>query len=149
MKMAKCCPQKLYHCKDMCLECYAKSGHQRRMRDPSFRAANKARAKKWYADNPEKARLLDANKHLKRSFGITLNDYEILLAGQNGVCALCKNPESVKSKRKVQRLAVDHCHKTQRIRGLLCFKCNTSIAILEKDSQLLDLIKVYLGGPNV
>ena len=50
--------------------------------------------------------------------GLTLDDYERLLADQGGVCAICKRPP------KKRRLHVDHDHATGKVRGLLCFTCN-------------------------
>lgn len=54
--------------------------------------------------------------HLKTRYGITPEDFERMLANQNGSCALCPaSPE---------RLRVDHCHATGKVRGLLCHQCN-------------------------
>jgi len=50
--------------------------------------------------------------------GLTLDDYERLLATQGGVCAICERPP------KKRRLHVDHDHATGKVRGLLCFTCN-------------------------
>lgn len=50
-----------------------------------------------------------------------------MVEAQDGMCALCGKPESVKRNGRVVRLAVDHCHETGRVRGLLCFGCNVSI----------------------
>ena len=54
---------------------------------------------------------------LKR-YGLTPQDYMKRLKAQGGVCAICGNPP------KTQRLSVDHDHKSKRVRGLLCFRCN-------------------------
>jgi hypothetical protein len=66
---------------------------------------------------------------LLRHFGITLANYNELLAKQHGVCAICGNPESIIDNRtkKPRQLAVDHCHKTHKVRGLLCMGCNQGI----------------------
>ena len=61
-------------------------------------------------------------------FCATFEEYAILLEAQNGVCGICKTPEGPK-----RRFAVDHCHKTDRVRGLLCFACNTGIGKFEDD----------------
>src|ERR1700730_4434188 len=65
----------------------------------------------------------------KRRYGITFEQYEDMFAEQGGVCAACGKPEkkfSNKSK-QITRLHVDHCHKTGRVRGLLCNDCNTAL----------------------
>ena len=72
----------------------------------------------------------------RRDFGITLQDYNSLLEDQKYVCKICKCPETARTLRKdrhVKYLAVDHCHSTGKIRGLLCQRCN-SILGLSKDS---------------
>jgi hypothetical protein len=51
-------------------------------------------------------------------YGITVAEYEQMLAHQGGVCYLCSNPP------KTKRLSVDHDHKTGAVRGLLCYRCN-------------------------
>lgn len=61
--------------------------------------------------------------------GITLEQYQEMLEKQNGVCAICFLPETRKDGRTqvTGRLAIDHCHKTNKVRGLLCHDCNTGI----------------------
>ena len=76
--------------------------------------------------------------HLKRDYGLTKEGYLEMLKSQNGVCAICCNPE------KKKRLAVDHCHNTGKIRGLLCARCNTSIGRFNDDVELLQKAIDYL-----
>lgn len=78
--------------------------------------------------------------HLKLNFGITSEDYQALLEKQNFSCALCKK-HSLEFK---QRLAVDHCHETGKIRGLLCFKCNTALGKFNDDPEMLKEAIKYL-----
>lgn len=58
---------------------------------------------------------------LQRKYGISSAQYQELLRKQNGVCAICK------CQQRYQALAVDHCHKTLRVRGLLCVNCNRGL----------------------
>lgn len=58
---------------------------------------------------------------IKHHYGLTPVEYYKILADQNGLCAICKTPANEDNK----RLAVDHCHTTGKVRGLLCFHCNT------------------------
>ncbi len=62
------------------------------------------------------------NSHLKEAYGITIHDYDRILASQGGVCAICKGGTSKR------HFAVDHNHKNGQIRGLLCARCNTGLA---------------------
>lgn len=103
--------------------------------------------RRWRKENPEKAKEkdrrrrlanpnLDREKDLKRHFGITLQQYDEMFLAQDGVCAICKHPESVrynKNSDKIKRLAVDHCHETGKIRGLLCTRCNPAVGYMQND----------------
>jgi len=79
-------------------------------------------------------------------FNLTLDQYDDILLKQNSVCAICKNPETAKRKNsnEVKYLAVDHCHKTGKIRGLLCSLCNTGIGKLKDDIKILENAIEYL-----
>ena len=69
------------------------------------------------------------NSNFKKRNKISPEEYEELLDGQNGLCAICNKPETKIDYRKstVMRLSVDHCHESNKIRGLLCSKCNISL----------------------
>lgn len=74
-------------------------------------------------------------------------DYFLLLSGQNEVCAICKQPEKSKarsSNKFPRRLAVDHCHKTNKLRGLLCTKCNFCLGMVNDDIDILKSAVEYL-----
>lgn len=93
--------------------------------------------------NPDK----DRKYNLKRRYGLTLDQYHKLLDDQNGVCAICLRSEN-------RYLAVDHCHETGEIRGLLCTHCNLSTLghPLEKLQRAVEyLTKTHTGIfiPNV
>lgn len=102
----------------------------------------KAKNARYYRDNAEKIKAdvkarADADPEavrdrlLRKKYKITVEEYERMLVAQNGVCAIC---EKQPSKR---RLHVDHCHKTGRVRGLLCSNCNTAIGKLNDDPALM------------
>lgn len=67
--------------------------------------------------------------------GITIERYNELLVQQNHVCAICFQSESRKDPRTKMtlRLAIDHCHKTNKVRGLLCHNCNSSLGKMNDD----------------
>jgi len=71
------------------------------------------------------------NKIYFQKYGITLDNYNIMLEEQNFCCKICKRNES----EFIKKLAVDHCHNTGKVRGLLCNDCNLGIAYL-KDSTI-------------
>lgn len=82
---------------------------------------------------------------LKRAFGLSLEDYQQMLDRQGGVCAICKQPETTKSNTGGDKnLSVDHCHKTGKIRGLLCHHCNTGIGKFNDNVDLLEAAIKYI-----
>lgn len=87
------------------------------------------------------AKAAQRNRDLKRKYGLTLEEYEARLAAQGGVCALCGGPCS-----SGQQLAVDHCHTTNRVRGLLCGSCNLGLGKFRDAPVLLRLAADYLEG---
>jgi hypothetical protein len=87
------------------------------------------------------------NTKLKQEFGITVEEYYQMLAQQNNRCAICRKEETAIDnwKKTIRNLAVDHCHNTNKIRGLLCTKCNTGIGLFNESSELLQLAIDYLS----
>ncbi len=72
-------------------------------------------------------------------YGLTVESYGSLLTNPDGVCAICKKPN-----RSGRKLAVDHDHATERVRGLLCGKCNVALGLMCDDAELLLLAVEYL-----
>lgn len=72
------------------------------------------------------------NEHLRKRHGITLGEYLAMYERQGGACAVCGKVETVFDKRTgdIKALAVDHCHSSGVIRGLLCQRCNHGIGML-------------------
>lgn len=86
------------------------------------------------------------NAELKKHFGITIEQYNELLKIQNFVCAICGEKEKVKHHvtGSIKSLAVDHCHETGKIRGLLCQRCNRVLGKVKDNVVILDKMKEYL-----
>ena len=108
--------------------------------------------KEWYKSNFSKIQLLGkekyrAEKQTKRlaynlkKYSITLDYYRQLEVQQKGFCAICGRLPL-----NGRRLDVDHCHKTGKVRGLLCSNCNRGIGYFKDDRDLLEKVKVYLKG---
>jgi hypothetical protein len=80
------------------------------------------------------------DRSLKRIYGISIEDYNLLFTNQDGSCAICKIHQS-----KLKRpLDVDHDHETGKVRGLLCSNCNTSLGLLKDSTELLSHAIKYL-----
>lgn len=91
---------------------------------------------------PEKGR----NNNLRKMYGITLEEYNLMLFQQGGVCAICKQPETVihSKTKQVQPLAVDHNHETGEVRELLCKACNMLVGYVDIDRERVKQALKYL-----
>lgn len=92
------------------------------------------------------------NKHMKRQYGITLFRYRKLYEEQQHCCIICKSPvdfDGSDLKKGEHRLptqpCIDHCHTTGRVRGILCFHCNTALGHVNDDPLILKRMIDYLG----
>ncbi len=92
-------------------------------------------------DKFKKARLRKAS--IKHKYNLTESEYLALYVKQNGSCAICG------SKSLGKTLSIDHCHKTDNIRGLLCNYCNTGLGMFK--DNIGNLIKAigYLNKRNL
>jgi len=91
--------------------------------------------REWRKRNPEKAKDAD----LKKNYGIGFDDYKVLLAEQQGACAVCRIAPGFIGTGNAGKgtLAVDHCHTTGTYRGLLCTNCNLGIGSFFENPDLL------------
>lgn len=71
-------------------------------------------------------------------YNLSLDEYNSTLKEQDGLCALCFGPPDD------ERLYVDHCHVTGRVRGLLCRRCNLTLGFARDDPELLRRMAIYV-----
>ena len=88
-----------------------------------------------------------ATRYLMRTYGITMDKYEEMLEKQNHKCGICEGEGFVMdaSKHKL-KLVVDHCHKTGKIRGLLCHNCNRGLGLFKGKLDVIESAIAYLEG---
>ena len=113
---------------------------QTKYRASYCKKCNVIHSRQWRIKNPEKAKTKTQtwrNNHYKK-YGITLQKYEELVQLQNNLCAICGRPPESRN------LHVDHCHKTGKIRGLLCRRCNRGIGILRDSTEIMTKAISYL-----
>ena len=135
-----------------CKECESK-------RD-SNSLTRKSSKKLWREKNKEKIRLSrkpkqkverkkkyinKKDRELTKKFGITLSSFEEMMINQESKCAICGIEEAVYKKILNQTLAVDHCHKTGKIRGLLCGNCNRALGLFKDNIDTLKQAIIYLS----
>ena len=106
------------------------------------------RRDKWSnANSKEKNALINRRSKLKRKYGISLDDYDLLLKKQNGCCAICKtNKPNGKSGQFGPVFHVDHCHVNGNIRGLLCHSCNVALGCFKDNIETILMAVKYLEG---
>lgn len=67
-----------------------------------------------------------------RKYGLTQELYDELLLSQNGLCPGCGTDDP-----GPKGWNIDHCHKSGKVRALLCMRCNTTLGLMEEDPSLL------------
>ena len=104
-----------------------------------FNAWAREDRKKWTDERRAKRALVARRAALKALYGISLEQYDELLAKQKGVCAVCFRGNSPR-----KWLDVDHDHVTGKVRGLLCTPCNRSLGHFDKRiPKLLEYLRGY------
>lgn len=81
---------------------------------------------------------------LKKNYGLSKADYDVMSERQDHKCAICQEPEGAVIRGKTLSLAVDHDHATGKIRGLLCADCNRAIGMLKDSPELLEKAAGYI-----
>lgn len=103
------------------------------------RECSTIRMRAWRARNLEKVKVKERRGHLKRKYGITLEEYNQLLHDQDGKCKLCGREQ-----RQNRALLVDHSHSTGEVRGLLCEACNYAVYVVETFPEWTEQALTYL-----
>jgi hypothetical protein len=129
-----------------CKRCNLAARRARYIEDPRKHIQ---RVMRWQHANPEryraklqeyaasgKKKASDRKSHLKRKYGLTLEEFGEILALQGGGCAICGRPDADN---------VDHDHRTGRVRGILCFNCNIAMGQLEDDEDRLAAAMTYVA----
>lgn len=74
-----------------------------------------------------------------KKYGLTVDEYESMLAGQNNSCYICEEiaPEG-------KRLCIDHCHETGKTRKIICNNCNIALGGARDNIEILERLIRYL-----
>ena len=109
----------------------------------NYYRANKERLSKyqmdWKRNNKKRVREIKKKEHLKRTYNLTPEDMDILLDEQENKCKIC----SIEFNDNI-KYNVDHCHSTEKIRGLLCRNCNVGLGFFKDDTKILIKAIEYL-----
>jgi hypothetical protein len=106
------------------------------------REKNKLKSRRLRAINPDPKEhsLKRSERYHKAKYGITLEEKKQMLANQGGKCAICSSEHH----NARYGWAVDHCHSTNKVRGILCGKCNHAIGLLCDNPQIAISAAQYL-----
>ena len=99
---------------------------------------NRKRSKKWYYENTQRGKDTSFWSTVNRRYGVSKDTWQEMFELQNGCCAICGTHQSNLKK----RLAVDHCHKTGKVRSLLCYSCNGGLGMFKDNlNNLLNAVE--------
>ena len=120
-------------------------------KDWYLRNTDKAKSKyrEWRKDNPDavkeyrsKNRAKAYQQELMRKYNVDSDWFEQQIKRQDGKCECCGKQFEIGNKHTTPHL--DHCHKTQQVRGILCNRCNSVLGLCEDDADLLASLERYL-----
>ena len=99
----------------------------------NYRETHKEESKKYRDEHKNEMK----EYNLKRNYGITKEHFEEIYNNQDGKCFICDISEKELKDKNSAGLAIDHDHKTGKIRGLLCHNCNKGLGLLKDDPNIL------------
>lgn len=112
----------------------------------SRKATNSRRHRKtdkykvWRQENKERLAQKNWEYRLMKDYGLTGEQYGQMFIEQCGNCAICGRNQSEFD----YKLAVDHCHETGKVRGLLCRPCNQALGLLQEKAEIVSKAADYL-----
>lgn len=102
---------------------------------------NKDKAQAYYQENKEELAKKDWARGIYRRYGLTVEEYNNLSEQQNHVCVICQKSANAANSDK---LHIDHCHVTGKVRGLLCTNCNNALGRAKEDPRILRAAAEYI-----
>jgi len=107
------------------------------------REKNAAHMRAWNAT--EHGKRMKRDQALRKAYGITLEQFEAMIAAQGGVCPICREKISAMVKGR-NGAAVDHDHDTGQVRGIPCQPCNAALGTFGDNIETLERAIKYLTG---
>jgi len=132
--------------REICHKYYMKNKEKLAAKDKAWRhknvaavkAMNKTQYNKRTTTRTQEIQKIKRISHLAKTYNLTIAQYDKMLRQQAGGCYICERPP------KTRRLAVDHNHKTGKVRGLLCWHCNSGLGKFKDNPELLIRAADYL-----
>lgn len=107
------------------------------------RDRDRIKSREYYDKNREKIRQYDKERAIKK-WGLALEEYEEMLKKIDGKCPLCKIVLDNSRQGAGCRAVVDHCHLTNKLRGIICASCNSALGVFDDRSEVLQRAIDYL-----
>jgi hypothetical protein len=128
-----------------CKRCYAREWMRAYRSEPSNADKVRANSRRYYEKNSDKIslrrdRALERAYRLRRLYGVSPAEVDIMLRAQSNKCCVCKKEFSSKKPPNI-----DHCHGTKNIRGILCNQCNQALGLLNDSQDALRAANEYLN----
>lgn len=139
----------------LCMKCASEEKRKRpkKVKSEEQKLRIKQYKKEYFQKNKEKIKERNKNKvvdkdkrqhyYIKSRYGISKKEYEKMLNDKNFTCDICGYVQP-KNAEKMQKLYIDHCHKTNQVRGLLCFSCNSALGHFKDNVEALKKAIKYL-----
>lgn len=128
----------------MCRDWYERNKDSERQkarrRARVYGPAARERNRRWALKNPEQARYHSRKKLLGKKYGMTIAEHAAMFAAQGFACGACGSPEPNSQK----GWSTDHCHATNKVRGILCHHCNVGLGHAKDNLDTLRAWIVYL-----
>jgi len=86
-----------------------------------------------------------SDNYLQKTYGLSQKEYDDLEKAQEGKCAVCRGEGFKMREHHFKTLVVDHCHTTNKVRGLLCHNCNRALGLLKDNLNTLNNAIKYLS----
>lgn len=93
---------------------------------PEQRDIRRVKCRLWSEANPDKMRLIEFRNNINQKYGLRYEQWQEMVKTCRNLCEICGEPPSTG-----KRLHIDHCHTTNKVRGLLCNRCNSQLHSLD------------------
>lgn len=126
-----------------CKACRAAYMRAWKSASPDRQEYDRRKSKEWQAKHPRYTK----QTKLRLAYGMTVEQYDTMVAAQKGVCFIChcEDRDFIKKSGKRRELAVDHCHETGVVRSLLCGDCNRALGLVKESPVILAKMIAYLA----
>jgi hypothetical protein len=120
-----------------------------RGKDPEYRAQKARATREWRQKYPERERENQRQGWARRKYGLTLEEADAILARGCAICGTHEGRDVGRASeqlpaRSTERLCIDHCHTSGKVRDALCHNCNSALGLMADDSARLRAAADYL-----